>query len=87
MQNNPSAATPLYTLNPRERFTERASDYVKHRPSYPAEAIDAMSISYVPREGEGHERLLNGLLSLYQKFCSEQGFVDIVYQTDVYILS
>ncbi|MBW4601594.1 MAG: class I SAM-dependent methyltransferase [Calothrix sp. FI2-JRJ7] len=40
MQDNPSAATPLYTLNPRERFTERADDYVKHRPSYPAQAID-----------------------------------------------
>jgi SAM-dependent methyltransferase len=40
MQDNPDAATPLYTLNPRERFTERADDYVKHRPSYPTQAID-----------------------------------------------
>ncbi len=258
MQDNPSAVTPLYTLNPRERFTERALDYVKHRPSYPAEAIDviltglapasqilaadigagtgissrllasrgvkviavepntamreaaqehsnveyrngsaeatnlpdasvdlvtafqafhwfnpeptllefrrilkpggrlaivwnnrdqndnftreytsfiqaisnnhpsqsrqksveplqqtryfanyhehkcatycqeldlngligrARSTSYVPREGEGHERLVSGLQDLYRRFCSEQGFVYIVYQTNVYILS
>ncbi|MBD2436818.1 class I SAM-dependent methyltransferase [Nostoc sp. FACHB-110] len=33
-------ATPLYTLNPLNRFSDRAADYVKYRPSYPAAAID-----------------------------------------------
>jgi 2-polyprenyl-3-methyl-5-hydroxy-6-metoxy-1,4-benzoquinol methylase len=30
----------LYTLNPLNRFSDRAADYVKYRPSYPAVAID-----------------------------------------------
>ena len=31
---------PLYQLDPFNQFSDRASDYAKHRPSYPAEAID-----------------------------------------------
>ena len=31
--------TQLYKLNPQERFSERATDYAKYRPSYPTEAI------------------------------------------------
>ncbi|MBW4586856.1 class I SAM-dependent methyltransferase [Aetokthonos hydrillicola Thurmond2011] len=38
-QTNPDL-TPLHTLNPLSRFSDRAEDYVKSRPSYPAEAID-----------------------------------------------
>lgn len=33
---------PLSDLNPTSRFSDRAADYVKHRPSYPREAIDAI---------------------------------------------
>lgn len=33
-------ATPLYAMNPLSRFSDRAADYVKYRPSYPAAAID-----------------------------------------------
>lgn len=40
-QTNPSA-TPLNAINPLRRFSERAEDYAKYRPSYPAAAIDAM---------------------------------------------
>ncbi|MBW4614271.1 MAG: class I SAM-dependent methyltransferase [Desmonostoc vinosum HA7617-LM4] len=32
--------TPLHTLNPLNRFSNRAEDYVKYRPSYPAAVID-----------------------------------------------
>ena len=32
--------TPLHTLNPQNRFTDRVEDYVKYRPSYPTAAID-----------------------------------------------
>ncbi len=35
--NNPTA---LHTLNPLNRFSDRAADYVKSRPSYPVAAID-----------------------------------------------
>jgi len=38
-QTNPEP-TPLHTLNPLTRFSDRATDYVKYRPSYPAAAID-----------------------------------------------
>lgn len=37
-QTNPET-TPLHTLNPLNRFSDRAEDYVKYRPSYPTEAI------------------------------------------------
>lgn len=33
---------PLYTLDPLNRFSDRASDYVKYRPTYPRSAIDAI---------------------------------------------
>lgn len=32
-------STPLYTMTPLSRFSDRAADYVKYRPSYPAAAI------------------------------------------------
>lgn len=32
----------LHEENPTGRFSDRAADYVKYRPSYPAEAIDAI---------------------------------------------
>jgi len=38
-QTNPEP-TPLHTLNPLNRFSDRAADYVKYRPSYPSETID-----------------------------------------------
>jgi SAM-dependent methyltransferase len=34
--------THLHDLNPTGRFTDRTDDYVKYRPSYPKEAIDAI---------------------------------------------
>lgn len=33
---------PLYTLQPLERFSSRALDYARYRPSYPAAAIDTI---------------------------------------------
>lgn len=33
---------PLYSQNPQTRFSDRAEDYAKYRPSYPAEAITAI---------------------------------------------
>ncbi|MDJ0690951.1 MAG: class I SAM-dependent methyltransferase [Xenococcaceae cyanobacterium MO_188.B32] len=32
----------LYQMNPQGRFSDRAEDYAKYRPSYPAEAIDCI---------------------------------------------
>jgi len=32
--------TPLHTLNPQNRFSDRVEDYVKYRPSYPTTGID-----------------------------------------------
>ncbi|BAY76242.1 hypothetical protein NIES25_26910 [Nostoc linckia NIES-25] len=40
MSQNYSETAPLHTLNPLNRFSDRAEDYVKYRPSYPADAID-----------------------------------------------
>lgn len=38
-QINPET-TPLHTLNPLNRFSDKAEDYVKYRPSYPTDRID-----------------------------------------------
>lgn len=35
-------ATPLHDLNPTGRFSDRAKDYARYRPSYPPEAISAL---------------------------------------------
>lgn len=34
--------TPLHMMNPQDRFSDRAADYAKYRPSYPAAAIDCI---------------------------------------------
>ncbi len=36
------ADTPLHALNPTGRFTDRAADYVRYRPDYPAAVFDRM---------------------------------------------
>lgn len=33
---------PLYQMNPQSRFSDRAADYARYRPSYPAEAINTI---------------------------------------------
>ncbi|MBE9141178.1 hypothetical protein IQ254_28925 [Nodosilinea sp. LEGE 07088] len=38
----PNNALPLHTLNPLGRFSDRAADYARYRPSYPEGAIAAM---------------------------------------------
>ena len=44
MTTPPPRATEraLYEMNPTGRFTDRAQAYRRHRPSYPAGAVDAM---------------------------------------------
>lgn len=39
---------PLHTQNPLERFSNRADDYAKYRPSYPAAAIQAILAGLEP---------------------------------------
>lgn len=36
MVENPT----IHQMNPQSRFSDRAEDYAKYRPSYPSEAID-----------------------------------------------
>lgn len=36
------STSPLYEMNPLDRFSDRTADYVKYRPSYPAGAIEAI---------------------------------------------
>lgn len=40
MSKNNADSTPLYTMNPLTRFSDKATDYAKYRPSYPDEAIN-----------------------------------------------
>lgn len=40
MSESNSDITQLHTMNPLTRFSDKAVDYAKYRPSYPAEAID-----------------------------------------------
>ena len=45
----------------------------------------AMSTSYIPKEGEAYEELLSDLQQLFESSCDENGFVGLVYQTEVYL--
>lgn len=45
----------------------------------------ATSSSYIPREGEAYEELISQLQSLHQRFCDQDGFVRIVYDTSVHM--
>lgn len=47
---NNKDATPLYAMNPLNRFSDRAADYVKYRPSYPAAAIDKILEGLTPSQ-------------------------------------
>ncbi len=49
---------PLHHRQPTTRFSDRATDYVKYRPSYPAEAIDAIFDGFgraTPTRGTGFQ--------------------------------
>jgi SAM-dependent methyltransferase len=48
MEKNQALSTPLYSLNPLNRFSSRAEDYAKYRPSYPAQAIDTILAGLAP---------------------------------------
>jgi 2-polyprenyl-3-methyl-5-hydroxy-6-metoxy-1,4-benzoquinol methylase len=39
MPETPEQIIPLHKLNPQKRFSGRAAEYAKYRPSYPAVAI------------------------------------------------
>lgn len=42
--------TPLHAMNPTGRFTDRAADYARFRPTYPAAAVDAILNGLGPAE-------------------------------------
>ena len=42
MNETNAETTPLHAMNPQSRFSDRAGDYAKYRPSYPAAAIDSI---------------------------------------------
>ncbi len=45
----------------------------------------AMSVSYIPREGQAQQQLISGLEELYNNKRDEQGFVYMTYRTSVYL--
>lgn len=45
----------------------------------------AMSTSYIPKAGEAYEELLCYLQQLFESSCDQNGFVGLVYQTEVYL--
>jgi ubiquinone/menaquinone biosynthesis C-methylase UbiE len=48
MNDTNNKLTPLHTLNPLHRFSDRVEDYVKYRPSYPEAAIDKILENLTP---------------------------------------
>jgi SAM-dependent methyltransferase len=44
--------SPLHNLDPTTRFTDRADDYAKFRPTYPPEAISFILSQFAPRAPE-----------------------------------
>lgn len=68
-------------------FTQVQQHTLAHR-----QAVDfsgligrAESSSYIPREGPAHQQLISGLQALHQRYCSDRGFVDLVYRTRIYL--
>lgn len=45
----------------------------------------AMSVSYIPREGLAHHKLISDLQELYNSWCDEKGLVYLRYRTRVYL--
>lgn len=45
----------------------------------------AMSVSYIPQDGQAHQQLLSGLKELYNRQRNENGFVYLTYRTNVYL--
>jgi SAM-dependent methyltransferase len=45
----------------------------------------AMSVSYIPKEGEAHQQLLAGLEELYNRKRNENGLIYLSYCTSVYM--
>ncbi len=48
MSENNSNPPALHTLNPLNRFSDRAADYVRYRPSYPTAAVDLILAGLEP---------------------------------------
>jgi SAM-dependent methyltransferase len=93
LSNNHPSESRLKSVEPL-RENKYFTNYYESEPIPYCQELDldgligrAMSTSYVPREGENHERLISGLQDLHQKFRSERGFVYISYQTYVHILT
>lgn len=45
----------------------------------------AMSVSYIPREGQALEQLISGLEELYNRSCNENGYIYLTYRTSIYL--
>lgn len=45
----------------------------------------AMSTSYIPQQGEIHDRFIQDLKQLYQQYCDRHGLVYLQYRTSVYL--
>ncbi|NEP69323.1 hypothetical protein [Moorena producens] len=45
----------------------------------------AMSVSYIPREGLAHQKLISDLQELYNSWCDHKGLVYLTYRTKVYL--
>lgn len=45
----------------------------------------AMSVSYLPKQGEAYEQVIYELNNLYQRFKNEAGFVYMTYSTSVHL--
>ena len=46
----------------------------------------AMSTSYIPQEGEIHERFIRDLVDLHQRYCDRQRLIYLQYKTNIYLI-
>lgn len=88
MQRNGNERYPASL--PTERFTDRVDNYVRWRPSYPAELIDhlngrTLSSSYVPGpDHPGHAEFFRELEALFHRHATA-GRVEFLYSTVLYL--
>ena len=66
---------------------DREDRFTSDRQALSSEALvgRAMSTSYIPQEGEVHQKLVQDLANLHQQYCDQAGLVYLQYKTSLYL--
>ncbi|NEP60497.1 MAG: class I SAM-dependent methyltransferase [Symploca sp. SIO2G7] len=90
ISNNHPAESRLTSVEPllaSHLFPEVSCHSFSYRQQLDLEGLigRANSVSYIPKQPQTQQQLISGLQELYDYYCNQNGFVDIVYSTNVYL--